>query len=60
MIFIYRALTFFFYPFFIILIYLRTLNGKEDKKRYKEKIFSTSSNLYKNKNKKIFGFMQQV
>ena len=56
MIFIYRALTFFFYPFFIILIYLRTLNGKEDKKRYKEKIFSTSSNLYKNKNKKNIWF----
>ena len=39
MIYIYRLITIFLYPFFIILIYLRKLFNKEDHIRYKEKIF---------------------
>ena len=39
MILIYRFLTILLYPIFIILIYVRKLLDKEDKNRYKEKIF---------------------
>ena len=38
MIFFYRILTYFLFPIFIIVIYLRTFINKEDKKRFKEKI----------------------
>ena len=38
MIFFYRILTYFLFPFFIIVIYLRTFINKEDRKRFKEKI----------------------
>tara|TARA_B110000967_G_C18881115_1_gene561107 strand:- start:109 stop:1386 length:1278 start_codon:yes stop_codon:yes gene_type:complete len=40
MFFIYRSLTFLLFPFFITLIYFRTICKKEDPKRFKEKIFS--------------------
>ena len=39
MLFYYKFLTFFFYPFLIILIYIRKFFKKEDNKRYTEKIF---------------------
>ena len=47
----YRILTFLLYPFFIIIIYLRKFYNKEDKLRYKEKIFISefSSNNFKKK-----------
>lgn len=41
MIYIYKLLTIFFYPFIILLIFLRTFFKKEDNIRYKEKIFSS-------------------
>lgn len=52
MIFLYRILTFFLFPFFILIIYLRRFINKEDKKRYKEKI-SVKENHFPNK-KKVF------
>ncbi len=39
MIFLYRILTFFLFPLFVVIIYLRRYTNKEDKIRYKEKIF---------------------
>jgi len=56
MLFIYRFITFFFYPFLIILIYLRKLLNKEDKKRFKEKIFSSCFSPKKNFKKKLIWF----
>lgn len=53
MLFIYRFLTNFFYPFLIILIYTRSLFGKEDKSRFKEKIFSSFFSPEKNSEKKL-------
>ena len=52
----YRILTFFFYPLFVILIYFRSLLKKEDRIRFKEKIFSSASNANRNKNKKLIWF----
>ena len=56
MLFIYRFITFFFYPFLIILIYLRKLLNKEDKKRFKEKIFPSCFSPQKNLKKKLIWF----
>ncbi len=56
MIFFYRFLTILFYPFFILLIYLRSLLNKEDKKRYKEKIFSSYFYPEKDNKKKLIWF----
>jgi len=53
---VYRYLTYFFFPLLIILIYLRTIFNKEDKKRFKEKIFSSHFNVRKNKEKKLIWF----
>ena len=53
---VYRILTFFLYPFFIFLIYLRLIAKKEHRIRYKEKIFSSSFNLKKNNKKKLIWF----
>ena len=53
MIFIYRFLTFFLYPVFIVLIYLRKLLNKEDHYRYKEKIFPSYFFPDKDKKKKL-------
>ncbi len=49
MIFFYRALTFFLFPVFVIIIFLRTYLNKEDKKRFKEKISVSKFSLQKNK-----------
>ncbi len=51
MIFTYRILTFFLFPFLIIITYLRRFFNKEDKIRFKEKI-SVNESFYP-KNKKI-------
>ncbi|MDB9760517.1 hypothetical protein OAB59_00945 [Pelagibacteraceae bacterium] len=53
---IYRFLTFFLYPLFVILIFFRVLLRKEDPKRYKEKIFSSSFSFIRNKEKKLIWF----
>tara|TARA_Y100000817_G_C16860084_1_gene545426 strand:+ start:2598 stop:3881 length:1284 start_codon:yes stop_codon:yes gene_type:complete len=50
----YRVLTSLLYPVLCILIYLRKILKKEDPKRYKEKIFSSSFKFSKDKNKKLF------
>ena len=56
MIFLYRLLTTFFYPIFIILIYYRKLIKKEDSVRYKEKIFSSNFNVSRKHNSKLIWF----
>ena len=56
MIFVYRLLANIFYPLFIILIFFRTFFGKEDRKRYKEKILTSSFKPEKNKNKNLIWF----
>ena len=38
MIFLYRTLTFFLFPVFVLIIFFRRYLNKEDKKRFKEKI----------------------
>ena len=53
---IYRFLTFFLYPIFILIIFLRIFFKKENKYRYKEKIFSSSFNPKKSENKKLIWF----
>ena len=52
----YRYLTYFLFPVLIILIYFRSIFNKEDKKRYKEKIFSSHFRAYKNNSKKLIWF----
>ena len=39
---LYRTIAFIIYPLLIILIFFRKIFNKEDKDRYKEKIFSSS------------------
>ena len=56
MLLIYRCLTYFFFPLFIILIYLRSIVNKEDRIRFKEKIFSSHFNAHKSNNKKLIWF----
>ena len=56
MLLIYRCLTYFFFPLFIILIYLRSIVNKEDRIRFKEKIFSSHFSAHKNNNKKLIWF----
>jgi len=53
---LYRILTFFLYPSAIIFTYLRTFQKKEDRIRYKEKIFSSCFNVNKNSEKKLIWF----
>ena len=56
MILLYRILTRVTYPLLFILIFFRMTLKKEDPIRYKEKIFSSSFNVKKNKNKKLIWF----
>ena len=49
MILLYKVLSIILYPIFIILIYLRKLNGKEDSHRFREKIYSSHFNIKKKK-----------
>ena len=49
MIFLYRALTFFLFPVFVLIIFFRRYLNKEDRKRYKEKISMNDPFLPKNK-----------
>ena len=54
MLLIYRYLINILYPLIILIVYLRTKFNKEDKKRYKEKLFSSSFNIKKIKKKLIW------
>jgi 3-deoxy-D-manno-octulosonic-acid transferase len=56
MLLIYRFLLNVLFPFIILIIYLRTLLNKEDKIRFKEKLFSNSFNIRKNYKKKLIWF----
>lgn len=56
MFFLYKVITNLFYPFLILLIYTRKIFKKEDRSRYKEKIFISSFNVKRNKKKKLFWF----
>ena len=49
MIFLYRALTFFLFPVFVLIIFFKRYLNKEDKKRFKEKISINDTFLPKNK-----------
>ena len=56
MLFTYKLLNFFLYPIIVLIIYLRTFLKKENKIRYKEKIFSSKFNPQRNLNKKLIWF----
>ena len=56
MIFFYRILTFFLYPFFVLFIFLRKILNKEHSIRYKEKIFPWHFRVSRDKNKKLLWF----
>ena len=53
---VYRYLAYLFFPFLLVLIYLRTIFNKEDKIRFKEKIFSSHFKAQKNNSKKLIWF----
>jgi 3-deoxy-D-manno-octulosonic-acid transferase len=53
---VYRYLTYFLFPLLIILIYFRSIFNKEDKKRFKEKIFSSHFKAHKDDTKKLVWF----
>ena len=56
MILIYRFLTNLTYPLIVLIIFLRKYKRKEDKTRYKEKLFSKYFNVKRDHNKKLFWF----
>ena len=56
MFFIYRCLTFILTPLFVLLTYCRLILKKEDKLRYKEKIYASSFNTERNNKKKLIWF----
>ena len=53
---IYRHLVNILFPIIIFLIYLRVWFKKEDKNRFKEKLFISSFNITRNKDKKLIWF----
>ena len=56
MILVYRVLTTLIYPILLIYILIRKLRKKEDKDRYKEKIFTSHFNIVRKKNLKLIWF----
>ncbi len=56
MLLIYRYLINIFFPLIILITFLRSLFNKEDKKRFKEKLFSSSFNIKRNYNKQLIWF----
>ena len=56
MILLYRILTTFFYPIFVVIIYYRKLINKEDQIRYKEKIFFKNFNINRKKDSRLIWF----
>jgi 3-deoxy-D-manno-octulosonic-acid transferase len=53
---VYRYFTYTIYPLLVILIYLRSIIKKEDKKRFKEKIFSSNFQVIRDDQKKLVWF----
>jgi len=56
MLLIYRYLTIIFFPLVIAIIFLRTKFHKEDKRRFKEKLFSSSFKINKDYDKELIWF----
>ena len=56
MIFLYKVLTTLLYPILILLIYFRKIIKKEDRLRFKEKIFTSNFNINKKDNTKLIWF----
>ena len=56
MFFFYRCIVIFLFPIIVLLVLLRVLLNKEDKKRFKEKLFSSSFNFKKNSEKDLIWF----
>lgn len=56
MILLYRILTTFFYPIFVLIIFYRKLIKKEDQIRYKEKIFFKNFNIKRRKDSRLIWF----
>ncbi len=56
MLLIYRYLINIFFPLIILITFLRSLFNKEDKNRFKEKLFSSSFNIKRNYNKQLIWF----
>ncbi len=56
MILIYRILINLFFPLIIFIIFFRTILKKEDKNRYKEKLFSSSFDVKRDNRKKLIWF----
>ncbi len=56
MLLIYRHLINIFFPIIIIVVFLRVIFDKEDKNRFKEKIFKSSFLISKNKDKQLIWF----
>jgi 3-deoxy-D-manno-octulosonic-acid transferase len=56
MLLIYRYLINILFPIIIIIIFLRTWFNKEDKNRFKEKLFTSSFNVVKDNKKKLIWF----
>ena len=53
---VYRVIITLLYPLIILVIFFRRLINKEDKERYKEKLFPSYFNISKNKNSKLIWF----
>ena len=56
MLLLYRYLTNFLFPLFVIFTYLRVIFKKEDKFRFKEKIFPSEFRTNRNSINKLFWF----
>ena len=56
MIYTYRLISFILYPLLILIIYFRKIFNKEDKVRFKEKLFYTSFQNNFNNTKKLIWF----
>ena len=56
MILFYRIITTFIYPILVLIIFFRKLTGKEDKIRFKEKVFIKNFNVKRNEKKKLIWF----
>ena len=53
---LYGTLTLIIYPLLIILIFFRKIINKEDKNRYREKIFPSSFNVKRNNDSELILF----
>ena len=53
---LYNTIAFILYPLLVMLIFLRKIFNKEDRYRYKEKIFPSSFNVKRAHNSKLILF----